>query len=276
LGADDAAADGRETALDHVTLLTKRYGVLAQLDRQPREKRALVENLDVSRSTVDRALRSLSAAGLLRRSGETFEQTLSGRQLSNEFEGLLTVVEGVQAAQPLLSHLPTSAPLPPHVVRTADVIRGEEADQVRPNDYVTDLLRTADRIRGFVRAHSDTARDATIRGPTASGMRADLVFQQGVFDLVADRFPKRFADLVASDNFDARRIDAVPFGMFLTERPEGAEVAVLVYDAHTLCGVLASTHSASLEWAHELFAAARDDATPVAPIDSVTDIDSEA
>ena len=80
----------RDRVLDTIELLLQRNDVFEQLSTQPTPKRDLAEGLDVSRSTIDRALREIESAGLAERCNDGVTLTLCGRLVVEEFERLDT------------------------------------------------------------------------------------------------------------------------------------------------------------------------------------------
>jgi len=74
------------------------------------DKRELEAVLDVSRTTVDRAVSSLDDAGCIVYQDGKWEVTLLGKLAYNEYEQLAARYRGLTAAQPLLDHLSPETP----------------------------------------------------------------------------------------------------------------------------------------------------------------------
>lgn len=72
--------------LDTIEVLLRRGAVVERLSAQPTPKRELVDGLDVSRSTVDRALREIESVGLAECRDDGVTLTLCGRLAVAEFE----------------------------------------------------------------------------------------------------------------------------------------------------------------------------------------------
>lgn len=72
--------------LDVIEVLLRRHAVVERLSVQPTAKRDLVDGLDVSRSTVDRAIRETESVGLVERRDGGVSLTLCGRLAVAEFE----------------------------------------------------------------------------------------------------------------------------------------------------------------------------------------------
>lgn len=76
----------QDTILDTSEVLLRRSAVVERLSVQPTAKRELVDRLDVSRSTVDRAVREIESAGLAECRDGGVGLTLCGRLATAEFE----------------------------------------------------------------------------------------------------------------------------------------------------------------------------------------------
>ena len=96
----------RDTAFETVEVLQNRLEFVESLSDQPMEKRELVESLDTSRSTVDRATRELETAGLIEYSEGRYELTSLGRATTTEFDDVLDSIRLRQWLEPFLRWIP--------------------------------------------------------------------------------------------------------------------------------------------------------------------------
>ena len=76
----------RDPVIDTIELLLQRNDVFEQLSVQPTPKRDLIDRLDISCSTVDRALREVESAGLAKCCDDGVTLTPCGRLVVEEFE----------------------------------------------------------------------------------------------------------------------------------------------------------------------------------------------
>jgi predicted transcriptional regulator len=86
---------GDGNSADVRQLLSQRADALSRLLDADRTKNELTEELDVSRSTVDRAVRELESNGLVRREGGTVTATLSGRLAYDSYRRFCAETEHV-------------------------------------------------------------------------------------------------------------------------------------------------------------------------------------
>ncbi|WP_157744195.1 hypothetical protein [Halopenitus persicus] len=78
------------------SILLRRMKILGSLRGNPKTKCALVDSLDTSRSTIDRATRELETASMVEYVGGKFAVTTSGELVLN---GFFDFVETVEMAQ---------------------------------------------------------------------------------------------------------------------------------------------------------------------------------
>lgn len=84
--------------IDVVDTLLCRVEFVESLLEGPKEKQELVEHLDVSRSTVDRAAHELETTGLIEHHADGCQTTSAGKSAVTEFFGLIATVEQVVQA----------------------------------------------------------------------------------------------------------------------------------------------------------------------------------
>jgi len=116
---------------------TRRSGrAPARLPRTARRgalrKHELVDELDHSRSTVNRAIDELEAAGLVAGETDGYRTTLTGRLLAQSYRRFLTVAADVDAASETLAPLGPDIALSPAALRDADTYRAAAPIRTAP------------------------------------------------------------------------------------------------------------------------------------------------
>jgi len=145
--------DGGEPVLD---VVKRRWPVFEQLLDGPSYKRDLVASVDRSRSTVDRAVRELEAAGLVERTDGGYVATVAGRLAAEEYRAATDSLAAVEAAVAALEPLPYDAPLSGAALADATVdLAGSDTDAVALADRFLDRLASADRVAAAIAAAAD-------------------------------------------------------------------------------------------------------------------------
>src|SRR6056297_4211338 len=94
---------------DAIETVGRRADFLERLAEEPLRKRAMVDALGHSRSTVDRAIAALEEAGLVERTDEGYVSTLAGRLAVERYREYVADSAAVLDAGGVLAPLPTDA-----------------------------------------------------------------------------------------------------------------------------------------------------------------------
>ncbi|MFC4407573.1 tetratricopeptide repeat protein [Haloarchaeobius iranensis] len=255
---------------DEIEVIARRVEFLERLQTGPAHKPDLVESLDHSRSTVDRAVKELDEAGLVTRETEGYVTTQAGRLAAERYRSFLLDQQQILAARDVLEAIPPDRPVPLELVT-----RATEASTDGPYrlfEHLAARLRDADRYRAVVPhfadsrhlrlCHARAVRDGT---PVTVHTSADELSR------LREEFPYMVAELADSSAFSARTGDVPPVGLVLTDAPETA-VTLVAYGGDDVAGFLHTDDEDAVAWAeqryesiaadtHEATAALRDAAT---------------
>lgn len=256
----------RDDICGFVQTLCQRHEFLVSLRAGPREKRVLVETLDVSRSTVDRAIRELQSEGLVERERRGFRLTAAGQLAVSFTEGLLSVTGDLRAASEVLDPVPASAPVDGRVVRNATVTEASRATRHRPLTAVDELLHEATRLYGLAplitrrRSMEHLAEAVTDRGADA-----EIVFGESLAEQLLPSMGEEIRSMVRN-GFTPFSTDDLPFGLVLGETPDGWRTCVVTYtDEGDLRGVITNDTPGATAWAWDVYRDYRRDAVDLSP-----------
>ncbi|MXR51802.1 MarR family transcriptional regulator [Halovenus sp. WSH3] len=244
----------------------KRSDLLGTLRSEPMTKAELVDHVDVSRSTVDRAIDSLETTGFVERRDGRYRVTTQGRLVTESYQRHVDRTDALAAAAPILDCLPPGAHIDPLMFETGSV---HVADPHVPEQAIAgavEALSSADRVRVFspvVKSnyinlvHEQIAdRDAEMTlvvGPEASQSLSSLA---SVTDAVEG--------LLTNESFDLRVAESsLPYMLYLITGGETETVGVTVHDDGALVGSVISTDSDALSWGRQRFDAVADRAEPL-------------
>lgn len=238
-------------------LVRYRREYLQFLAPEPRHKRDVIDALDDSRSTVDRAIERLQEAGVVARTDDgAWVTTTQGDILLAAVEELRETAETVGAAESVLPYFPCEERVPPSLFRDAVV---EVATGPRPlaiAERVRTALASADAIRGFAMAdHNVGVKDEVIeRSLGDPAVDVEFVFDAALADGVAATGDVPIAEMAAEPGNGFYVHEAVPFGLYLVERSNGPQVTVVGYDDQNIVrGQVTSTNPEAVHWADEVF-----------------------
>jgi predicted transcriptional regulator len=263
------------------------------------QKRELVDLLNVSRSTVNRAIQDLEAFGLVTYENAAYRLTVPGRLLHEQYAQYEASVRMIAAATDLLQLLPASAPISVDFLRGADVFVAEDPAPHVPASVLTDVIRDADRLRGISRTHAAPSVDDALQGVVAAGGTIEIVFREGVYEHVRSTYDW-VADRVAAGDYRPYVIDDLPYGLAIAdhadehsspsshsttshentdehsspnshsttsrETADETYTCLIVYDNTTIAGVLVNDTDAAVSWATDIFESYRRQADSAAEL----------
>lgn len=255
---------GDERVLD---VLANRASVLAAVRDVATTKRDLVDELSVSRSTVDRAIRDLETHDLVRRTDGGYRATLTGRLLLSARQEYARRVTDTAAVGDLVSHLPPAADVPLETFATADAYRPDQPDPHRPTTVLRDLANEATHNRGvLVEQATPNATDVVRRRVVEGDLDIEYLISPAMREYLWSEQPQLVAELITDGGVDFYETEPLPFDYALLTTPEATHFLVVVYDGRgTLQGVLHSTEEAAVQWGASTFESHLDDATWVEP-----------
>jgi predicted transcriptional regulator len=246
---------GDGNSADVRQLLSQRADALSRLLDADRTKNELTEELDVSRSTVDRAVRELESNGLVRREGGTVTATLSGRLAYDSYRRFCAETEHVVEFGDLLAELPPTATISHEMLDDATAYRSEPPATGRPANEITALIAEGTRLRACATAIDDSAAaEQFYRMVTERGGEGAVVYTSSLAEHLRGEYFRTHHEMAATGRFRAYEIDGLPYGLFLIDTDEGVTAAVLVYnDAGAIQGAIFNDTDAAVEWAEERF-----------------------
>lgn len=242
-------------------LFVRRAPLLRALRAGPRTRSALAADRDVSRSTVDRAVRELESVGAVERHDGAIAITLVGRLAlasHDDFERELRNV--VDCA--LLDSLGDDAPIDRAVVDGATNVDATPAATARPLDALTDRLEAAVSVEWYA-TMALTGLVEAFRRRLDNGLTAHLYVDGDVVDTLVTDSLAVIEDMRGLPNATISETAVeLPYDLALFEYAEGSEVVVLTGERgvdHLVC----NDSDAAVAWGRERFGEVRADATDI-------------
>jgi len=250
-------------AVEVVELLARRVTLLRFLREEPRLKRDLADELSVSRSTVDRAVRNLEAHDFVAR-GESVSLTLEGRLALEAFERFTETVESLDDAAPVFEPLSADTRIDTALVQSANVVRSDSVSPQRPFVSYQELLEEATAVQGF----SPAVLEENVRlfhdRIVEDGVSVDLTVAPDVLDELVSTHSDPVEAALDTGRLTLRRADpTVEYALMLVEQPERTVVCALVYGDRGLAGALHNDDPEAVRWARRVLDGVQADAETV-------------
>jgi predicted transcriptional regulator len=239
---------------DLVNTLTRRRDVLAMLDGRPTRKPALATELDVARSTVDRAIRELQAEGLVVRGDDGFELTTCGGVAVDLYWRFASRLSAMCDAQDVVAQLPSREFAHPDVLSGADVERATTSAPDRPVRAFLDLVEESTHVRGFSPTAYGAYVDVFERRVVDGGMTAELVFGDDALAELTTTYLEPIQHAAATGRIDVYRVEQLPMaGVSVLTREDGSRVVAMgAYDGTALSALVVNETAKALAWADAL------------------------
>lgn len=232
--------------------VARRAPVIKCLLKEPSDKRELESVLDVSRTTVDRAVRRLSEAECITQRDGRWEVTLLGRLAYEQYEQLTTKYEGLVTAQALLSHLPSSTPLDVRILVDAEILPAEPPAPHIPTDRLEQLLDGSNRVRGFSPVVLPKFIPLFHYHTVDQDTNINLVLEDEIIEYLRKVHAQKLCAVIESDSGSVWSLDQkLPFGLVLIDEDI---VWLAVYDEDGgLKGAIINDNSETIRWATAMF-----------------------
>ena len=236
-----------------IEIVARREPTLTQLVEEPLQKPGLVDALDQSRSTVDRAIGELEGAGFVTRTRDGYGATTTGRLALERFRQFVAEQEAVVDASDVLAALPPEPELP---LSLCEHGRVEQLDSpYHLFDRLAAELRDADRYRAILPEVVDSRHLRLCHRLIVEGaLDGELLVAHERLRALGHEYPTLCAELVDEG---ALRVLADPpsFALSLiTSRHESVpETTVRVVSYGDPVGVLETPDTETIEWAREYY-----------------------
>jgi predicted transcriptional regulator len=254
---------GEPSGHEFERILFRRRDVLGAISGGTGDKRALVEQLDIPRSTLDDVVRELSDAGLVRYVDGEWEPTTVGQCAAEIHEAYAERIAGLADAAAVLE----ASPGADVGAAMLDGCTGIDADGALLDRTVTaflDQVRAATEIRGLV--------PQALAGPVPSiheevvgepRMTTELVFDPTVYEELIELYPEQIGEALSNERVRFYRASIpVDYGLWIAD---DEHAGIVVYGSGGVAGIILNDTTAAVDWAAETYDRVRDRAEPIPP-----------
>lgn len=242
----------------------RRAAVIERLSDTPRDKRELTDQLDVSRQTVDRALRELESAAIAERTDKKYRLTLFGTLAYREFSALLERFERLCLTRDLLVHLPTDTQFDVDVLVGAEVVYSGHPMPHEPIRELERLVEDADRLVGYSPISFPQYVSLFHRQITETDTEIELFLDVSLVTQLWESYCQQLREALSSPNFSLCQLSeplCPNMGLVLLDE---STVWIGVYDEDgNVRGAITTDADPAVAWARERLDDCRTDAREV-------------
>lgn len=258
---------GDETPREQIVFLTRaesRVRIVETLNESgPATQRELRGRLDASRTTVSRALQSLSERGWVERSDGEYSLTRTGAILATELGRVLDTIGRIDDLADFLRWFPADVDAPDFLdASDVEVTYSTNAAPYAPARKQTEIIHTADRLRILLPAIDLDSTKAIAEQVTERGLEVETVVAPGVeATMESDEFAPLIAEKVRTGRSSVYVAqDGVPFYLGLAD--DGRTQIGLADDEGLPRALLETTDERIGEWAESVYRDYREGARP--------------
>jgi len=200
-------------------LVAKREGVLRKLREAPLEKPKLVDCVAVSRSTIDRAVRDLLEAGLIRRDEDGYRTTAIGALALQSYDRAKRTFDATFGARETLSLFEPVPEYSPQYLVDSDIFVLSQDEEIEVFQKLTDDITGAASFDCMLPFFPDTSILRSIyEAVVNNGARGRLVVRESLYRSLATNYEATMTTLRETDRFELLVGETPPFGLFVTRR----------------------------------------------------------
>lgn len=243
-------------------VVDRRIDTLRALADGPASTSALVDRVDVSRSTVDRAIHELGTLGFVASTPDGIHITALGRMALAEHDRRTRRIGALADAAPLFGDV--SLDVDPAVFDDATLVLAGPRAPYRPVERVATLVSDATHVSvyttRFLGRHASLYYDRVVD----AGMTGSFVVTDRVIERVAAVRPGDLREVLDLGRVAVRRTDrddAVT--LVLAETPTGPEMGLVVFRDDVPGCFLGTDDPAAIRWARAVHDRLWSAATPL-------------
>lgn len=250
---------------DVLSLLDRRAHLLSALRAESRTKRELADVREVSRSTVDRAVRELESAGLVTRTGGQVSITLPGVLALQSHERHVAELAGIDDAFDMLPAYEPDLDVSPALFRDADIVLPNRHAPHRPVSALVEMLDGANEISlyatGIMPEYVAAYRDRVLDGASLTCICTERVLSELLTQYEGD-----LTDAAETGRVELYETDtALPFSLIIATDDDATAACLMLYRDHAVAGFIKNDAPDAVDWATHRFDDLLTDAKRVGP-----------
>lgn len=246
---------GQREIPDTLDIIRKRSDVLAELSEEALYPRDLVERLEVSRSTITRALGTLEELELTQKRDGKYVATRLGEIAVHRFENYRTEIKTLVSTKSLVQAFPETDPPPVEIVERADIFLRSEHGAFRPPEVVEETLREerGDTIAYFPTLINPNLPRVWYHNAIKSGNEMAIVLDEETFDRLETRYPDELATIAGQSDSSLYVGDGPSYGLICIDAGNHFTVLIVIYSGGGIEGTIVNQSIELHKWVKELF-----------------------
>lgn len=249
-------------------LVNDRKEMLSYLADNPAQKRDIIEELDVSRSTVDRAVSRLTENQLIARSHNGYKTTNKGETALSAVNCALNSLENIDEASQFFQYLPEQSSIPHYIFEEADIRKASELSGRTLLDDELELLEECNSLRMV--SYADTHpkfNEVLIERLFGDELDFKVVFREDLAKHIFDKYDQYAKEFVQSDHIKSQYSDDIGFGLIIFYLEKEIICHMDVFGVgNAYIGTIGGDSTRLIDWAENFFQDAWDSGHDISDI----------
>ena len=235
-------------------VLERRSPVLATLQASPARKPELVADLKSSRSTVDRAIRELTEAGLVETDGSEYMVTTAGRLALREHSEYERATDAVSSTRTFVNHLPRDAPVNTSLLEGASITMGADHAPDQALKPSNELFERATRMRGLAPVVLSFYPSLIAERLDEGDLTVEVVAEPDVLKALPTLPEFGTESLSEVDGLELYESGAeLPYALWIMDTPKSSYAGITAYKHGGVAGVLINDAQEAVQWAEDQY-----------------------
>ena len=240
---------------DILNIIEKRSDVLTQLSEEALYPRDLVEELELSRSTITRALGRLEELDLVEKQNGKYAATRFGELSARRFQNYRTEIKTLVSTKPLVQAFPEADSPPIELIEGADIVLRSEHGAFKPPEVVEETMREnkGDTIAYFPTIINPNLPRVWYRNAVDIGNEMAIVLNEETYNRLKTEYNDELSTIAARSASSLYVGDGPAFGLICVDADDGFTVLIVIYSEGGIEGTIVNRSLELHKWVKGLF-----------------------
>ena len=244
-------------------VFSKRYWLVEALSEESKTKPELVEELEYSRSTINRAIDELLDVQCVeptQPAGQQFQLTVAGQAALQFHRDYRTDTKQVQNNTALLNTLPLDS-LDKAFLADADVYSSVRTPDIA-HQPGTELLEEASSMIGTAPVVQREYFDYLLERLRDDDFELELILESDLLEAIEQNYENEFESLIESDTIQIYVTDEpFPYALWLIEHGTCEYAGITLYENGGVNGTIVNDTASAITWAKAQYSEYRESAS---------------
>ncbi|MGQ3722663.1 helix-turn-helix transcriptional regulator [Natrialba aegyptia] len=211
------------------TTLNKRYNIMKSISEGARTKPEITENVEVSRSTVDRAIDKLQELDCTEQTGGTYQLTVKGQMAYKSHTEYIELINKITNMGDVINEISNPAMVNREFIRHSIIYESKSQVPESSLKRVREILESTSKIYGLAPIHLPTYRQMVMEAASENGLNAVIISQSCILQELFEAIEEEMLKFTTHENIHVFSIDeSLPFPIWImeTDREDYAVLAV--------------------------------------------------